>query len=374
MLQLSTEKILNKQQSCESSTPEEKPFLKRNVHIGWRHRENFQSDYKNMGSVIGPMVKIVLNASEDFTVEELKQVMMMEYFNGKNKYFFDNSLVCIGTYDDISIQKFVNSDKEDGSFWEYSRLLKKKSHYLKIYLLTTFLDLDKYNGKDDKKKDSYLSSYHENEKIDKEKLTKESSYKDILKDINIEQLYNTKMEKNDNLKGTVSNDKSLRYLDEAIDLTDLDNYSQSPSFSLLRKNKANPSMENEKFIPSPPFSLLTKNKENPSMENEKSIPSPPFSLITSLKINNLPFHKQKDLDNDRKQDSDDLLFKKPLVVTKENQIDNLKLSIPVVDEKDITFSNEVIEEGGQGIVIKGKFLGTDVAIKSYKKVNTTRHF
>ena len=320
----------------------------------------------------------------------------------KTSTFFDNSLVLIGTYDGISIQKFVDSNKEECSFWEYSRVMKKKSYLLKIYLLTTFLDPDKYKGN---------------------KVTKESTkYKKTLKDVS---LCNTRIENNDHLMGTVSNDQSFRDFDKDIDstnnfdnlksipssslsilkkntknleidlTTDIENYEAfdnqksvpsrslslstknvekraldddksipSPPFSLLTNNKEKRALDDEKSIPSPVFSLLTRNKENRSL-NEQSIPAPPFSLLTSLKINNLPSQKQKDLDNDKKQGTD-LAFKKPSVVVS-NKIDKLKLSIPIVDQKDIDLSEEVIGEGGQGVVFKGKFLGTDVAVKFLQK-------
>ena len=39
----------------------------------------------------------------------------------------------------------------------------------------------------------------------------------------------------------------------------------------------------------------------------------------------------------------------------------------MVEEKDIKFSGEIIGEGAQGIVSKGKYLGSDVAIKSLQR-------
>ena len=153
--QLSTEVIQNKNQSYTTSSAQ-KPFLKSNIHISWKHRKYFNSDYGTMGT-IGPTIKTVLDGNKDYTIDELKDVMLKAYVTNENRYFFDNSFVTIGTQDGLAIIKFIGTEEEECTFWEYSKIvLRKKFHHLKIYLLTTSLNLDKYKTRHNSLEDQLL--------------------------------------------------------------------------------------------------------------------------------------------------------------------------------------------------------------------------
>ncbi|XP_043463843.1 putative mitogen-activated protein kinase kinase kinase 7-like [Leptopilina heterotoma] len=48
----------------------------------------------------------------------------------------------------------------------------------------------------------------------------------------------------------------------------------------------------------------------------------------------------------------------------ESALNKLDISVNVIKEQDFSFSNVILGQGAQGIVVKGKYLGSDVAIKS----------
>ena len=96
------------------------------------------------GPTIGPKIQITLNGNEDYSVENLKSIMLNAYVNDDNRcYFQECSRVCIASFEGVKIFKFC-IDEEESGFWEYSRpALRTKSHSLKMLLLTTKLSSDR---------------------------------------------------------------------------------------------------------------------------------------------------------------------------------------------------------------------------------------
>ena len=107
---------------------------------------------------------------------------------------------------------------------------------------------------------------------------------------------------------------------------------------------------------------LTKPRQTdniPKNVSEYSIPSPIYSELTVKKVHSEEVKVNKSRD-----------FVKPHVsqnMPKKTKLDNLNLSIPVVPRNDIELSDHIIGQGGQGVVRKGKYLGSHVAIKSLQK-------
>ncbi|XP_071629705.1 uncharacterized protein [Temnothorax longispinosus] len=145
---LSQQKIVNKKQGnlsleVENSSLEvdeienKKTFIKRILHLGWKHRNQLNSRYEYMGATFGPRIKITLNGNEDYPLQKLKDVLLKEYITENNKYYFENSTVEIGTFNETVIESYIHDGKRC-DFWNFCKYhLRRKSHMLSLYLLTT---------------------------------------------------------------------------------------------------------------------------------------------------------------------------------------------------------------------------------------------
>lgn len=373
---MTTEPISNKNQNLGSLSDVAKPYLKRTVHVGWRHRESFTSDYRNMGTVIGQMIKIEINGNEDYTVNGLKDIMLASYVNDQNQFFFSNSLVWIGTYEGLSIQKFEDSDGKECNFWEYSKLmLRKKSHNLKIYLLTTLIKgkciddrVDHLQNKNELKNnkvtdedqsainklplhEQILNDIAKKEKTEHpSKATNPSDYHAFsreMSDTKKSRIYNVGTNLSDNLSSTP---KKITSVDDHLTLTEYSNASKKSMYE--DKLQSNARFTDDYSIPSPDFSKLTQK----SMSGKK---------MQSDEVSKIKSKRSSSAENCSSVSN--ACFKKPSHIPKPYEMNLQKLIIPLIEESKITFSTEVIGKGGQGIVTKGKYLGSEVAIKTLQK-------
>lgn len=90
-----------------------------------------------MGSAIGKSKKIILNKYERYTLENLQALLLKEYVNEENKFYFENSHVKLGSSKEDMIESFRNSDGKEMDFWDYARLnLRNANNNLQIFLYT----------------------------------------------------------------------------------------------------------------------------------------------------------------------------------------------------------------------------------------------
>ncbi|XP_071631803.1 LOW QUALITY PROTEIN: probable serine/threonine-protein kinase DDB_G0267514 [Temnothorax longispinosus] len=98
---------------------------------------------------------------------------------------------------------------------------------------------------------------------------------------------------------------------------------------------------------------------------------PGFSLYIAYQIGQV---KTKEIYNkynkNHGENDDTLAFSEVCNKTLDTKkINSLKLFIQLINEKDIQFSDIILGKGAQGVVTKGKYLGSLVAIKSVQKKN-----
>lgn len=129
-------------------------------------------------------------------------------------------------------------------------------------------------------------------------------------------------------------------------------------------NSTQMSIVKSSYIPNPGFSpiktvisskapTIAKNLSIITINSQSTdIESPSYSMLTCEKS---------------KETNDENTFKfKTPVINKiiKQKLSNLDISVNVIKEQDFSFSSIVLGQGVQGIVYKGKYLGSDVAIKS----------
>ena len=305
----------------EEDVKAEKSFLKRVCHVGWKHRKDVTTHFMYMGATIGPKKSIILNGHQDYSLEELKEKMLDIYVTDDNRSYFTCANVDIGNSKGEIIKSYLYKDCEY-SFWEYCKLcLRTSNHVLNIYLLTTSTvppvhdqneESDVYPSCSSIKKDKRKDFVEEKE--NKNKVINFKSEEIILKVINSEKK-EEKMQENLNQHSIATSAQETCKLKGKV---------------LVNK---------------------TKDALNDSTNSISTVKKD--VLNQNVVISVISDSSDDDLDDLRCDDSYDT--------------ESLNLSIPKINAKHIKFSNIVLGTGAQGIVTKGKYLESTVAIKSMQR-------
>ena len=361
--------------SKEESLTDKKTFLKRLIHVGWKHRKDFHSNYQVMGTTIGPKKTIVLNGNEDYPFEKLKSLILTEYVDDNNKYYFDQSLITIGKFNETPIMEYRNKAGEKCGFWEFSKdKLRNKGHSLNLYLLTTMIasvgskkkmttgtslsDIENCQGLSNKPSTTNLNQT--NGIINTLSRNTEATYPPYCKLTGPLPFSNDKM-KSDSEKYLYQQvhspvfDQKSGFHEPSInvDLTS-PSYSEKTELEASLKNKTKPHSQNpfNQQAHSCNWDQISVMKTSTS---KVELSSPKYSKLTGL----LPSSNKT---------KPDFQFVKPYEEPlKDTKVNYLNLSVQIVKENDITFGEVQLGKGAQGVVTKGKYLGSNVAIKSMLK-------
>ena len=68
--------------------------------------------------MLAPRIKILLNGYKNYSVQNLIEIFLEISIFDKNKLYFDDSEVKIGSFDGSIIDSFSYDNKEN-NFWEY---------------------------------------------------------------------------------------------------------------------------------------------------------------------------------------------------------------------------------------------------------------
>lgn len=66
------------------------------IFIAWRHKSYLYDKYEDLGSKVTPKVKIHLNKNQDYSVPEIKDILLKNYVNLKNETYFESSITRVG--------------------------------------------------------------------------------------------------------------------------------------------------------------------------------------------------------------------------------------------------------------------------------------
>ncbi|OXU20224.1 hypothetical protein TSAR_015325, partial [Trichomalopsis sarcophagae] len=371
---LTKTKISNKKQKLDSSSSNDEEeclkvsrtktveFLNRNIKVGWRHRVDSQSSYKYMGASIGPTVLLHLNGREDYPLDKLKQCLLEKYVTEANKAFFYNSSVEVGNSSCVVIESYYHDGKLR-NFWEYCRLcLRKSNHALTVYLLTTEKPFNLSDFPDCSfLKQDYRNKITDSTSTSKGTIASKASVINKNMDENTHAINKTDksnsnilMNKCDYCKIISNETITSKAMDKSAEekVTNAET-TVSKIFKIPTMSKicAQNNEKESRAMKEININVLEDNASNES-DIEKSIGSPAYSQLTTEK-------KSTDCD------SIESYFENARYNTFD--IKKLKLSIPFIKEKDIEFSGIMLGSGAQGIVTKGKYRGSSVAIKSVQK-------
>lgn len=98
-----------------------------------------KADYLFLGNEIGKTMKMTLNGSKDYLLEEIEPIVLKEYVNERNKVYFDNCTVTLGTQDGRLLTDCKNDNGGDSDFWKLTKEFKKSGHPVTLYLYTTYI-------------------------------------------------------------------------------------------------------------------------------------------------------------------------------------------------------------------------------------------
>lgn len=116
LFQFSDRKLMNKRQKTQHAEIEEKLYVERLVHIFWRHANSINSKYMKMGQTIGLMNYIYLNKNEEYSFQQVKSILLKEYVDDNNDFYFKTSNVQLGNENEKMFAAFLNSKNEEINF------------------------------------------------------------------------------------------------------------------------------------------------------------------------------------------------------------------------------------------------------------------
>ena len=97
-----------------------------------------------MTKPIGETLEVKFDRNDNYTLDQVKEIVFKAYINPKISSYFDKSYAHLGFFNEDIIDKFANDVGEDCFFWEYTRSKEFKKHNPKskvhIYILTTEID------------------------------------------------------------------------------------------------------------------------------------------------------------------------------------------------------------------------------------------
>ena len=354
------------------------------MEIGWKNRENLYDDYELQKR----RITVYLNGNINYSLQDLKNILVQKFLEGETKQsvheIFKHCLCHIGyntgvnrvTVDKI-IDKFVDSNKNPCTFWDFAKTLRKKGHLLKLYILTTEmnrtvlsvsskevvkstdpLDTPAKNFKgnifsNNKKEESLINptimpegKFYSNEYENENKFTRDShelvinSAGKLSQKSNKENFSFTKPENHDK----VYSEKSKFSNHSSMSLKRTDSSQTFSNNSLMNRNLGK-FYNGPKLTPkiSSTISSSSKQELNASIRHDLTIE---HKTIDS-------FEKQSDSTKPTEK------FK-----AQKDKLSALGKRAQIIDENDVKLSNIVLGSGGQGIVVKGTWHSADVAIKS----------
>lgn len=254
-------------------------------------------------NVDGCQKKITVKETKDFSIVDLKELLVAEFKTEKNKHYFNDSLIEIGDNNEKMYEDFINSNHEKCSFGKFCCDIRNGNR-IKICLYTTELSND-------------YETFTE-------------SNTDTLQNNNSFSAKQFNVPKNDFKKPIAPSQVKQKS-------------SSSPSYSVLtnRANASNICANNNNFRNNNMNFIRPKD----SAQNS----SPSKDLINSS-------------ESLKQATSFDLDFQNKQVM----KLKSLNLGVPIIEKvSTLKFINK-LGEGGQGQVFKGTWNYDDVAIKTFK--------
>lgn len=292
----------------------------RNITLAWKHRDTFEVSYYKMGKPHGGNKVLALDANKIYSVKEIENQAVSLFKNELNAQYFEKTIVGIGTADGTRIFDFTTERGE--GLWNYSKKICDSAHRITLYLLTTYLP--------------NTSSSNSSKVAHASNIGKASDSKDVptvLKSIENEENANEKIVKVSH--NSINFSKSTKH-------RKIDDLAVQSNFHLLSTRK-NPQKVPDKM-------------DKPDKSNR--------ATSTSTLLKKMPDCKD--------------IFVKPKCVQSTNQetlirsnkltIDDIRtMKIPLITEipfENLEFTDEILGKGSFGVVTKGRWIGTNIAIKS----------
>ncbi|XP_023247152.1 probable serine/threonine-protein kinase DDB_G0281745 [Copidosoma floridanum] len=360
------------------------------------------------------VIKVELNGNKEYTLDASKQLFLQSI---KDKYSefdqyvteLDDSSVRIGRYDESIIFNFKLNGTQCG-FWKYIQQYRTTGHRITLYLLTTQNPTAKpntdeisknsltsrsnpYEGNDDHTlynnnnnnvgpsyldrnkqallqmsnltniEDCNTASYHANKST-----PDQSTIKSPLKNT----LFNFSNDLGSRSSPTKSDGKEQSNPKNSINRTE-----KSPSKRSYPFNKPSTADHQNRHHREETFENVNKPSTS-KVKSNSSGGSASFVALVPCSIDNLPLcNTLKGAINHNKQQITESSIRKlpiPVKTTLKDKIVRLNLSVPLIKENKITIFGEILGKGAQGIVRRGKLLGSPVAMKTMKVDNNNKIF
>ncbi|XP_051157064.1 proto-oncogene tyrosine-protein kinase Src-like isoform X2 [Leptopilina boulardi] len=326
------------------------------INIGWKHKQDENGKFFHTKEPIAGAKTLELDQNISYHLKDIRNMIVEAIKTEENSKYFEGSIVDIGNYNEEVYDAF--RVHEDENFWDFAKECRGNNSTLRLYLLTTKKSLSKQNGANNVN-DEHSPPVNQTSSVvhiqDKRasplKIIEPNSRKNVNEKQNLPSAFN------------LSNKQSIRLISKN------DAY-KSSKIVITTKGES----ENNKF------------PTGTSMSDQYKIPFT-FEKNSFVKTN---FRIQNDSKRNHISTATELSLRKKRLATEnktapsvnsdcktdsseQEAIHDIDVSVPVIEEKDIHFSEIVLGKGSFGTVRRATWLKTDVAVKTIQSTSNDKY-
>lgn len=264
-----------------------------------------------MKDSIGGKKELQLTEGKKYSYEEIKKLAVDVMQNEENESMFYNSDVQLGNFKNEIYDSFTDEKGRDCDFWTFVKRIRSSNGQIRLYLYT-------------KKKDVPEDTKSELKKLNP--ISTKSLLAALPPNINIFQ----------------KTDKNVSSKD----------------------SKENTDVFNTKGLGNSLFGIKSSTKEGLF----KRKPTITFSIGANSKVMVIPDHPNTQISEKKMKTCPELEN-----IDDNTDLQELQLSVAIISEENIIFSDILIGKGAFGTVKLAKWLNTDVAVKSIKLSTNTKY-
>ncbi|XP_077265785.1 uncharacterized protein LOC143899397 isoform X2 [Temnothorax americanus] len=309
--------------------------VKRIIHIGWKHKIDERNKFIHIKEPIAGAKTIELDQAKKYRLAKVKNMILEAMKTEENSKYFEGSVVDIGNYNGEIYDDFRSCSEEN--FWDFVQKIRSRNSTLRLYLLT-------------QKKSVPNRKTTENSFLEDKQLSQMSQislpvnqiknvFSSKLNDLNIEQ--NRNKRRNFPSAEECSSKKKILF-------TTKNSAAISSKIHIITNEIISKENVNKKRNFSSAVELSSKKSIKFTTEN-RAAASSKIHILTN------DFESKENLPNNRQT------------------VHNVHLSIPVIDEKNIHFSEILLGKGAFGTVKRATWLGTDVAVKTIELSTSNKY-
>ena len=109
--------------------------------FGWKHLHGIPLKYSQMKEPVGGIKTVQMDKNKNYSLDDVKKIAADAMKSDVNKYYWEDSEINIGNYNNEIYTEFTDDKGNKCDFWKFSEKVKTKNRHLKLYLYTKKLEI-----------------------------------------------------------------------------------------------------------------------------------------------------------------------------------------------------------------------------------------